>query len=104
DYSGELFVFQGLPQERIQDVVDQTRAAGVRGNVIFTLDFYETHDHREERYTTLAVHRASENLVADDALTLGSINRNAEAQDMGETFVIGGVWDVGTFDGSFGLQ
>lgn len=104
DYSGELFVFQGLPQERIQDVVDQTRAAGVRGNVIFTLDFYETHDHREERYATLAVHRASENLAAADALTLGSINRNAEAQDMGETFVIGGVWDVGTFDGNFGLQ
>lgn len=104
DYSGELFVFQGLPQERIQDVVDQTRAAGVRGNVIFTLDFYETHDHREERHATLAVHRASENLAAADALTLGSINRNAEAQDMGETFVIGGVWDVGTFDGNFGLQ
>lgn len=104
DYSGELFVFQGLPQERIQDVVDQTRAAGVRGNVIFTLDFYETHDHREERYATLAVHRASENLAAADALTLGSFNRNAEAQDMGETFVIGGVWDVATFDGSFGLQ
>ena len=104
DYSGELFVFQGLPQERIQDVVDQTRAAGVRGNVIFTLDFYETHDHREERYATLAVHRASENLAAADALTLGSINRNAEAQDMGETFVIGGVWDVGTFDENFGLQ
>ena len=104
DYSGELFVFQGLPQERIQDVVDQTRAAGVRGNVIFTLDFYETHDHREERHATLAVHRASENLAAADALTLGSINRNAEAQDMGETFVIGGVWDVGTFDENFGLQ
>lgn len=104
DYSGELFVFQGLPQERIQDVVDQTRAAGVRGNVIFTLDFYETHDHREERYATLAVHRASENLAADDALTLGSINRNAEDQHMGEVFVIGGVWDVATFDGSFGLQ
>src|SRR5215207_1206787 len=104
DYSGELFIFQGLPQERIQNVVDQTRAAGVRGNVIFTLDFYETHDHREERYATLAVHRASENLAADDALTLGSINRNAEDQHMGEVFVIGGVWDVSTFDGSFGLQ
>ena len=104
DYSGELFVFQGLPQERIQDVVDQTRAAGVRGNVIFTLDFYETHDHREERYATLADHRASENMAADDALTLGSINREAEAHDVGEVFVIGGVWDVSTFDGSFGLQ
>jgi hypothetical protein len=104
DFSGELFVFQGLPQDRIQDVVDQTRAAGVRGNVIFTLDFYETHDHREGRHETLAVHRASENQAAADALTVGSFNREAEAHEMGEAFVIGGVWDVATFDGSFGLQ
>jgi hypothetical protein len=104
DYSGELLVFQGLPRERIQEVVDQTRAAGVRGNVIFTLDFYETHDHREERCATLAVHRASENLAASDALTLGSLNREAEDHEMGEVFVIGGVWDVSTFDGSFGFQ
>jgi hypothetical protein len=104
DYDGDLFVFQGLPHERIQEVVDQTRAAGVRGNVIFTLDFYETHDHLEERFATLAVHRASENMAADDALTLGSINREAEDQDMEEVFVIGGVWDVAAFDGSFGFQ
>jgi hypothetical protein len=104
DYSSELFVFQGLPRDRIQAVVDQTRAAGVRGNVIFTLDFYETHDQREERCATLAVHRASEKLAAADALTLGSINRDAEDQDMGEVFVIGGVWDVAAFDGSFGFQ
>jgi hypothetical protein len=104
DYSGDLLVFQGLPRERIQEVVDQTRAAGVRGNVIFTLDFYETHDHREDRCATLAVHRASENLAAADALTLGSLNREAEAHDISEVFVIGGVWNVSTFDGSFGFQ
>ena len=104
EFSGDLFVFQGLPRERIQDVVNQTRAAGVRGNVIFTLDFYETHDHREEECATLAVHRASENMAAADAFTLGSFNREAEAHDVGDVFVIGGVWDVATFDGSFGLQ
>jgi hypothetical protein len=104
DYDRDLFVFQGLPHQRIQEVVDQTRAAGVRGNVIFTLDFYETHDQREERCATLAVHRASENMAADDALTLGSINREAEDQDMEEVFVIGGVWDVAAFDGSFSFQ
>jgi hypothetical protein len=104
DYSGDLLVFQGLPRERIQEVVDQTRAAGVRGNVIFTLDFYETHNHREDRCATLAVHRASENLAAADALTLGSLNREAEAHDISEVFVIGGVWNVSTFDGSFGFQ
>jgi hypothetical protein len=43
-------------------------------------------------------------MAAADALTLGSLNREAEAHDVGETFVIGGVWDVSTFDGSFGLQ
>lgn len=104
DYSGDLFVFQGLPPERIQEVVDQTRAAGVRGSVIFTLDFYETHDHREDRSRTLGVHRASEDLAASDAFTLGSLNRDAEDHDAGEVFVIGGVWDVSTFDGSFGFQ
>jgi hypothetical protein len=104
DYDRDLFVFQGLPHQRIQEVVDQTRAAGVRGNVIFTLDFYETHDQHEERCATLAVHRASENMAADDALTLGSINREAEDQDMEEVFVIGGVWDVAAFDGSFSFQ
>ena len=40
-YTGNLFVYEGLPLDVIQEVVDQTRAAGVRGNLHFALNFYE---------------------------------------------------------------
>ncbi len=104
-YEGDLMVFEGLPLERIQDVVDQTRAAGVRGNVRFTLDFYENHDHREGRCATLAVHRATENLAAADSLTVGSFNRETESHDPDDAaFVIGGVWNVSKLDEGHGFQ
>jgi hypothetical protein len=96
-YEGAVFEFQELPPERIQEVVDQTRAAGVRGHVHFSLNWAENHDQYEER-------GATESAVAADSLSVGSFNREAEAQDLGEVFVIGGVWDVSTFDGSYGLQ
>jgi hypothetical protein len=103
-YAGALFEFQELPPERIQQVVDQTRAAGVRGNVHFSLNRAEDHDHYEESIRIEGQHRASENAAATDSLSVGSLNREAEAQDLGEVFVIGGVWDVSTFDGSYGFQ
>jgi hypothetical protein len=34
-YAGPLFLFEGLPREAIQQVVDDTRAAGVQGTVIW---------------------------------------------------------------------
>jgi hypothetical protein len=103
-YEGSPFVFQGLPLERIQEVVDQTRAAGVRGDVYFSLDFFESHDQREDRFSTPAVHRVREDAASTDLFSVGSFNRNAEAHDVGEAFVIGGVWDVSTFDDQHGLQ
>ena len=36
---------KGLPVETLVDVVDQTRAAGVRGSVQFSLNFLDVHDH-----------------------------------------------------------
>lgn len=103
-YEGSPFVFQGLPLERIQEVVDQTRAAGVRGDVYFSLDFFESHDQREERLSTVAVHRTREDAASTDSFSVGSFNRKAEAHDVGEAFAIGGVWDVSTFDGQHGFQ
>jgi hypothetical protein len=181
---GRIVVFRGLPQEAIQEVVDQTRAAGVRGHVHFSLqlpyikevqeeyaeqsegevrttgriaelvgvwrhsddpettppltteqplDFgedgrtitlaegvrpqgqllirykpppekpYEDH-HQEEDLRTEARHRAFEDARAADSLDLGSFNREAENHDPREVFVIGGVWDVSTFDRSYGFQ
>lgn len=103
-YPGGLFAFQGLPLERIQEVVDQTRAAGVRGHVHFTLNWVDDHDQREERTRISGLHHASENAGATDSLSVGSFNREAEAHDLDEDFVIGGVWDVSTFDGSYGFE
>lgn len=34
-YAGPLFLFEGLPREAIQQVVDDTRAAGVQGTVVW---------------------------------------------------------------------
>lgn len=35
NYAGPLFLFEGLPREAIQQVVDDTRAAGVQGTVVW---------------------------------------------------------------------
>ncbi len=102
-YGGEIFAFQGLPQQRIQEVVDQTRAAGVQGHVHFSLNWVENHGQREGPRIE-ARHRASEDAGAADSLEVGSFNRETETQDAREVFVIGGVWDVSTFDGSYGFQ
>jgi hypothetical protein len=119
-YDGGIFAFQGLPLETIQEVVDQTRAAGVRGHVHFSLNWAENHGQtdtpRKEDFDTArkeekpcpfrieASHRAPENAGAADSLDVGSFNREAESQDLSDTFVLGGVWDVSTFDGSYGFQ
>jgi hypothetical protein len=115
-YGGDPFEFQELPHERIQEVVDQTRAAGVRGHVHFSLQLpadqsseegdqkaFEDHDQKESTRIE-AEHRISENADATDSISVGSFNRETEGHDLGELFVIGGVWDVSTFDGSYGLQ
>ena len=103
-YAGDVFEFQELPPERIQEVVDQTRAAGVRGHVHFSLNESEDHDQYEASTVIEGRHRASEDAAAADSLSVGSFNREMESQDQGEVFVIGGVWDVSTFDGGYGFQ
>jgi hypothetical protein len=103
-YEGAVFEFQELPPERIQEVVDQARAAGVRGHVHFSLNWAEDHDQYEESAVIEGLHRASEDAAAADSLSVGSFNRETEVQNLGEVFVIGGVWDVSTFDGSYGFQ
>ena len=102
-YKGKLFQYQGLPLEVIQRVVDQTRAAGVRGVVHFSLNFTEDQAAREQLAGTLE-HRWTESQDAREDLTVGSVTNLAETQDMAESFALGGVFDVSTFDGSFGFQ
>lgn len=96
-YPGSLFVFEGLPIEALVDVVDQTRAAGVRGSVQFSLNFLDVHDQREQ-FALAGQHTVVENADAREALTATSVNDVDERHDMEEVFVIGGVWDVSPFD------
>jgi hypothetical protein len=99
-YTGEVFVFQGLPLEVIPEVVDQTRAAGVRGGLHFSLEFLE--DHRQRDGVRLhAVHSATEDADAADSLTMGSLSAAVEDQDAADRFGLAAPFDVATFDGPF---
>ncbi|UBF27078.1 hypothetical protein K9N68_03655 [Kovacikia minuta CCNUW1] len=102
-FTDSVFVFEGLPPDRIQEVVNQTKAAGVRGNVHFSLNFQEKHD-QTEGLTRLGTRIAQEDANALDAISLGSFDRATETQDMGETFALGGVFDFSTFDSNFGFM
>jgi hypothetical protein len=96
-YPGNVFVFEGLPLEAIVDVVDQTRAAGVRGSVQFSLTFLDEHDQRDDLHVA-GDHRLTETQVATEALIVTSLNDVQERHDLSEGFMIGGVFDVSTFD------
>ena len=102
-FRGRLFLFEGLPLEEIQRVVDQTRAAGVRGDVHYSLDFRDDHAMRE-RLTGEVVHAHAESEDARESLVIGSVAQWSEPHDAGEAFALGGVFDVSTFDGSFGFH
>lgn len=103
NYNGDLFVFEGLPPEAIQAVIDQTRAAGVRGSVQFSLRLYEKHDQREQLLQD-GTYALNEDADARDQLRVGSINRVDETHDAQDTLIIGGVFDVSRFDDGFGFQ
>ena len=102
-YAGELLVYEGLPFDRIQDVIHQTAAAGVRGNLSFSLNFFETHSVQEE-FRGHARHRVEEDAGAGDSLLVSNVNRLGENQDSTEGFALGGVFDISRFDQSFGFQ
>jgi hypothetical protein len=102
-YQGQLFLFEGLPLEVIQRVVDQTRAAGVKGMVHFSLNFLEDHA-AQEQLSGLLQHRYQETHDASEAVSVGSLSTAVEDQNMREAFAIGGVFNVSTFDTSFGFE
>jgi hypothetical protein len=101
-YTGKVLVFTGLPPEQIQEVVDRTRAAGVRGSVHFTLNFYDDHEMRDGLRIDGA-HAAREAHEQDENLTVGSINQTSEMHDQRDRLVIGAVFDVSPFDASHGF-
>lgn len=101
-YTGDLFVFEGLPLEVLQQVVNQTKAAGVLGTIHLSLNFSEDHE-APERFALQGNHRVVEDAGASEALRIGSVSRFSESHDVVEGFVVGGVWDISTFDGDHGF-
>ena len=99
-YPGKLLVFKGLPLERIQEVVNQTKAAGVRGSVHFTLYFFEPH-LQQDLCRLDGQFLLTEDAGARDALTAGSVGQSAEDHAVSDRLGLGGVFDFATFDGDF---
>ena len=102
-YSGEVFVYEGIRPEYIQEVVDDVRAAGVRGNVHFSLSFYEDHAMREQLKGDL-LQKRTEDAGARDSLLVANVSQQVESQNMGERLTIVGVFDISPFDGPYGFQ
>ena len=101
-YTGPTFVYEGIPLEHIQEVVDAARAAGVRGNAQFSLPFLEHHDVIETPRALLAG-RFADDAGAADALAVTNANQADERHDAEERFSIAGIFDFARFDDTFGF-
>ncbi|HEY6890967.1 MAG TPA: hypothetical protein VI300_24405, partial [Solirubrobacter sp.] len=101
-YTGDVFVFAGLGPEAIPQVVADTRAAGVKGNVHFSVLGVEDHAMRD-RLSLLGDHRATEDAGARDAFSVGSVNSAVENQESRDHFAFAAELDIATFDGPFGF-
>jgi hypothetical protein len=96
-FTEDVFVFSGLPRERLQDVVDQTRAAGVQGRVSFSLTFADDHAAGETVTATVEL-RSGEEAGAREGLTVGSLQALPLRHEQEEALRIAGVFDFSTFD------
>lgn len=103
NYSGDIQVFKGLPVEILQEVVNQTRAAGVRGSVLLTLNFFDDHTQDDQAFRIEASHLAREKMDAEDSLLVANVNQQTESHAMEERLNIVGVFDNSPFDGPFGF-
>jgi hypothetical protein len=102
-YTGDLFVFEGIPLEHIQQVVDQTRAAGVRGSVHFSLNFFEDQTHFDFFQADIAS-GVNEDAGAHESFLIANVNQHPESQDLRDKLTIAGVFDISPFDGPFGFE
>ncbi|HMV49832.1 MAG TPA: hypothetical protein PLD20_07350 [Blastocatellia bacterium] len=103
NYPGEIQVFRGLPVEVLQEVVNQTRAAGVRGSVLLTLNFFDDHPQDDQAFSIAADFLAKEKQDAADSLLVANVNQQTESHAMDERLNIAGVFDISPFDGPFGF-
>jgi hypothetical protein len=102
-YKGEIFAFEGIPLDRIQEVVDQTRAGGVRGSVQFYLKFFDDHA-AGERFAGELYSRFAEDAAASEDLLVANTNDQDESHDMAERLTLAGVFDISKFEGPFAFM
>lgn len=102
-YKGDIFAFEGIPLDRIQEVVDQTRAAGVRGSVQFFLKCFDDHAARE-RFTGDLAARFTDDAGASEDLLVANTNDQDETHAMDERLILAGVFDISRFEGPFGFM
>ena len=111
-YDKRFKIFKGLSLDAIQKVVDRSRAAGVRGMVQYSLALPgESSDKTPwedqgatEKFSGAIDDISSETHDASESLLVGALDSALEMHDTYERFVIGGVFNVSVFDGSFGFQ
>lgn len=98
-YEGRVLQFEGLHRDRIQEVVDQTRAAGVRGRVQFSHNLGEIHDQSDPLHVN-AAYQLEEDAGADETFTAAALDGRVESHDAQEQMVIGAMYDLSVFDGA----
>ncbi len=112
DFQSQFTLFQGLSLDAIQQVVNRSRAAGVRGMVQYSLNLPRESteampwtDHAvQENFSGDVTDSHTESQNADESLLVGALDNSGENHESEEHFAIGGVYNVAVFDGSFGFQ
>ncbi|GAA0750897.1 hypothetical protein LRH25_31470 [Ideonella azotifigens] len=110
-YEDRFKLFKGLSLDAMQRVVDNSRAAGVRGMVQYAINLpFESSERQpwedqaaKEQFSALLDQRNTETQDASEALAIGALDSESEHHDASERFVIGGVYNVAVFDGAFGF-
>ncbi len=101
-FPGQIFVYEGLDLATIQQVIDQSRAAGVRGNIQFSLNFIDDHLLMEQ-FQRAGDHQLIEDSAVSEIFSVRSAANLQEDQQLSEHFAVGGVFDFSTFDGPYGF-
>ena len=93
-YEGDVLVYQGLPLDQVQSVIDQTKAAGVQGHIQFSLRFAENQDLKEPGLRIAGARHDAERHDARESVLLANVQAALERQNLGEYFALGGVFDI----------
>ncbi len=99
-------MYQGLPLDKVQGVIDQTKAAGVEGHIQFSLRFAEDQSPGDPSFRIAGTLSDAERHDAIETFLLANVQALVERQDQGEQLSIWmpGQFDLSAFDKSYGFQ